>query len=110
MPNKELEKKVAEHEQMVESGKARNKKSTIKYILNISLVLIATSLAIFFAIKDDAIEIGRYLRSADYHFILAIIGVMFGCILVRSFILFCFAHLFTRKYHFHQAIAVDQIG
>ena len=35
---------------------------------------------------------------------------MIGCILVRSFILFCFAHLFTRKYHFHQAIAVDQIG
>ena len=42
MPNKELEKKVQEHEEMVESGKAKNKKSTIKYILNISLVLIAT--------------------------------------------------------------------
>ena len=35
---------------------------------------------------------------------------MVGCIMVRSFLYFCFAHLFTRKYHFHQAIAVDQIG
>ena len=110
MPNKELEKKVQEHEEMVESGKAKNKKSTIKYILNISLVLIATGLAIFFTLKDDAPEIGRYLSTADINFILVILAVMAGCILVRSFILFCFAHLFTRKYHFHQAIAVDQIG
>jgi len=110
MPNKELEKKVQEQEEMVESGKPRNKKSTIKYILNISLVLIATGLAIFFAIKDDAQEIGNYLITADINYIFVILGVMAGCILVRSFILFCFAHLFTRKYHFHQAIAVDQIG
>ena len=110
MPNKELEKKVQEHEEMVESGKPRSKKSTIKYILNISLVLIATALAIFFAIKDDAREIGHYLSTADGGFIVAVVLVMVGCILVRSFILFCFAHLFTRKYHFHQAIAVDQIG
>ena len=110
MPNKELERKVQEHEEAVESGKANNKKSTIKYILNISLVLIATGLAIFFAIKDDAREIGHYLSTADVNFLLAILAVMAGCILVRSFILFCFAHLFTRKYYFHQAIAVDQIG
>ncbi len=110
MPNKELEKKVREHEEMIDSGKPRNKKSTVKYILNISLVLIATGLAIFFAIKDDAKEIGHYLSTADGNFLLVIIAVMVGCILVRSFILFCFAHLFTRKYHFHQAIAVDQIG
>ena len=110
MPNKELERKVQEHEEMVESGKPRDKKSTMKYILNISLVLIATGLAIFFAIKDDAKEIGLYLSTADVNFILVVLAVMAGCILVRSFILFCFAHLFTRKYHFHQAIAVDQIG
>ena len=110
MPNKELEKKVQEQEEMMESGKPRNKKSTIKYILNISLVLIATGLAIFFAIKDDAKEIGHYLSTADVNFLLVVLAVMAGCILVRSFILFCFAHLFTRKYHFHQAIAVDQIG
>ena len=110
MPNKELEKKVREHEEMIDSGKPRNKKSTVKYILNISLVLIATGLAIFFAIKDDAKEIGHYLSTADGNFLLVIIAVMVGCILVRRFILFCFAHLFTRKYHFHQAIAVDQIG
>ena len=48
MANQDLERKVQEHEEMVESGKPRSKKSTIKYVLNISLVLIATALAIFF--------------------------------------------------------------
>ena len=110
MPNKDLERKVQEHEEMVESGKPRNKKATVKYILNISLVLIATGLAVFFAIKDDAREIWRYLTGAKISYLLIILGIMAGCICVRSFILFCFAHLFTKKYHFHQAIAVDQIG
>ena len=110
MANKELEKKVQEHEERVASGQSRDKKTTLKYILNISFVLIATGLAIFFAIKDDASEIWGYLSTANVNYLLIVIAVMAGCVLVRSFILFCFAHLFTRKYHFHQAIAVDQIG
>ena len=106
MDKEDLEKKVAEHEE----GKPKSKKSTIKYILNISLVLIATGLAIFFAIKDDAAEIWKTLITADVRYLLVVLGIMAGCILVRSFIYFCFAHLFVRKYHFHQALAVDQIG
>ena len=106
MDKQELEQKVVEKEE----GKPKSKKSTVKYILNISLVLIATGLAIFFAIKDDAREIWKTLITADVKYILIVIAMMAGCILVRSFLYFCFAHLFTRKYHFHQAIAVDQIG
>ncbi len=110
MDAKDLEKKVQEKEEQIESGKPKSKKSALKYFLNISLVLIATGLAIFFAIKDDAGEIWKTLKGADYRYLLIIVGMMLGCILIRSFILFIFAHLFTRKYHFHQAIAVDQIG
>ena len=110
MDAKELEKQVKEKEEQIESGKPKSKKSALKYFLNISLVLIATGLAIFFAIKDDANEIWKTLKGADYRYLLIIVGMMLGCILIRSFILFIFAHLFTRKYHFHQAIAVDQIG
>ena len=110
MDAKDLEKKVQEKEEQIESGKPKSKKSALKYFLNISLVLIATGLAIFFAIKDDANEIWKTLKGADYRYLLVIVGMMLGCILIRSFILFIFANLFTRKYHFHQAIAVDQIG
>lgn len=112
MDNKELEKKVLEHETAVETGvkPKQPKKSTIKYILNISLVLIATTLAIVFSVKDNASEIWRYLSGANVGYLFVVVGLMAGCIAVRSFIYFCFAHLFTRKYRFYQAIAVDQIG
>ena len=110
MDKQELEKKVQEHAEQVESGKPKSKKTTVKYVINISLVLIITGLAIFLAIKDDASEIFKTLAGADWRFLLVIVGIMLGCILVRSFLYFAFAHLFTRSYHFHQAIAVDQIG
>ena len=110
MDAKELEKKVEEHSEQVENGKPKNKKTTVKYIINISLVLVITGLAIFLAIKDDAHEIFNYLVTADWRFLLVVVGIMLGCIAVRSFLYFAFAHLFTRRYHFHQAIAVDQIG
>ena len=110
MANKDLEKKVQEHEERVASGQPRDKKTTLKYVLNISIILIVTGFAIFFAIKDNAREIWYRLTTADVNYLLVILAIMAGCVLVRSFILFCFAHLFTRKYHFHQAIAVDQIG
>ena len=110
MDKQDLEKKVQEHSEQVESGKAKSKKTTIKYIINISVVLIITGLAIFLAIKDDFHEIVKYLSTADWKYLLIIVGIMLGCIGVRSFLYFAFAHLFTRRYHFHQAIAVDQIG
>jgi len=110
MAENDLEKKVLEHEQQVESGETKNKKSIWRYVLNISVVLIATALAIFFAVRENAVEIWKNLKSANINYMLVIVGLMAGCIVVRSFILFCFAHLFTKKYHFHQAIAVDQIG
>ena len=110
MDSKELEKKVQERSEEIESGKPKNKKSTVKYILNISIVLIATSLAIFFAMKDNAGEIFKTLGTANWRYLVIIVCLMLGCILIRSFLFFAFAHLFTKKYPFHRALAVDQIG
>ena len=109
MDNERIEKK----EEVVDSPateKTKHKKSVIKYILNITLILTATGLAVFFALRGNADKIFDSLSKADVKFMLVVLGLMLGCILIRSFILFCFAHLFTRKYHLHQAIAVDQIG
>ena len=109
MDNEQIEKK----EEVVETpatAKEKKKKSVLKYILNITLILTATGLAVFFALRGNADKIFDSLSKADVRFMLVVLGLMLGCILIRSFILFCFAHLFTRKYHLHQAIAVDQIG
>ena len=110
MDKEAKEKKNIEQVENETPTKEKSKKSALKYFLNISLVLIATALAVFFAIKDDTDKIFSSLTQADISYLLIVLGLMLGCIALRSFILFCFAHLFTKKYYFHQAIAVDQIG
>ena len=110
MENDNKENVVIDKAEQPDNKKPKAKKSVVKYILNISLILVATSLAIFFAVRENASEIWTTLSSANVTYLLVIVGLMIGCILVRSFIFFCFAHLFTKHYGFHKAMAVDQIG
>lgn len=106
----ELQKQVEQYEQNKKTGKKPGKKSAIKYILNISFVLIVTALSIVLTTWGKVDVIWHNLMGANVYWLLAILGVMAGTIIIRSFILFCFARLYTRRYHFHQALAVDQIG
>ncbi len=88
----------------------KKKKGKLKYILNIAFVLIATGCAIIFTIWGKGEAIFNNLLSADWRWLLATLGVMLTATLIRTLILFCFARLYTRQYHFHQALAVDEIG
>lgn len=106
---KELEQSIEQVEQQAKDSKAK-KKNLIKYILNISLVLIVTGVAIFITFYGSVDEILDVLVTCDWRWLLAIVGTMALAMLIRSFILYCFARLFTKKYGFHQALAVDQIG
>ena len=106
----ELQKQVEQYEKDKKEGKKPKKKSAIKYILNISFVLIVTALSIVLTTWGKVDVIWNNLLGANVYWLLAILGVMAGTIVIRSFILFCFARLYTRNYHFHQAAAVDQIG
>ena len=106
----ELQRQVEELEKDQKSGKKKSKKSVVKYVLNISFVLIATILAIIFTVWTNYRTIWENLARADVKWLGIVIGVMALTILIRSFILFCFARLYTRKYHFHQALACDQVG
>ena len=108
--SEELQKKVEQYEEDQKSGKKKSKKSVVKYILNISFVLIVTVLSIVISTWGKVDVIWNNLIKANPYWILAIVGVMALIIMIRSFILFCFARLYTRRYHFHQALAVDQVG
>lgn len=108
MDSKDLSKK--EDKDIIEPSKKKKKKSTIKYILNISFVLIVSFLAIYLALKDNFNEIVGYIFKSDYRFLLAIFGILALFVLVRSLILFVFARLFTRDYKYTEAIAVHFIG
>ena len=108
--SEELQKQVEQYEHDKKTGKKKSKKSVIKYVLNISFVLIVTVVSIILSVWGKTDAILNNLASADIKWLFAIIGVMAGAVLCRSLILFCFARLYTRRYHFHQAIAVDQVG
>ncbi len=108
--SEELQRQVEQYEQDQKTGKKKSKKSAIKYILNISLVLIVTIVSIILTTWNKWDLILHNLASADVKWLLVILGVVLGTILVRSFILFCFARLYTRQYHFYHALAVDQVG
>lgn len=108
---RDLEKQVEQYEaELAEKNPKKKKKSTIKYILNISLVLIVTLVSIVLTLWGNVDNILNNLAKCDFRWLLAIIGVMALAMLIRSFILYCFARLFTRNYKFHQGIACDQIG
>ncbi len=114
MPNKEeeLEQQIKEYEEGKKNPNhsSKKKKGTIKYIINISLVLILTIVAVVMTISGNFEEIISNLASADWLYIGIIIGIVFVCILIKALILYCFARLYTRKYRFHQALACDEVG
>lgn len=88
----------------------KKRNARIRYILNISIVLIVTAVSIIITFWGDVDTIIGDLMKCDWRWLLAIVGVMALSMLIRSFVLFCFARLFTRKYNFGAAMAVDQIG
>ena len=106
---RDLEKQVEQYEAELASGnKKKKKKSTIRYILNISLVLIVTAVAITLTLWGNVETIWNNLIKCNVYWLLAVVGVMTLAMLNRSFILYCFARLFTRNYKFHQSIEAIQ--
>ena len=108
--NKKLEDQVNQYEKDAASGKKKNKKTIIKYILNMSLVLIVTVASIIITLWGNVDTILGILKNCDVKWLLVIVGIMVFSMAIRSFILFCFARLFTRRYNFLQGAACDQIG
>ncbi len=84
--------------------------SRFKYIVNISLVLIITVVAIVVSMSSNFSEVMRELGNSDWRWILMIVGIMALVIFIRALILFCFARLYSHDYKYHQALAVEQIG
>lgn len=108
--NKSLEDQVNQYESNLKTGKKKSTKTLIKYILNMSLVLIVTVASIIITLWGNVDTILGILKNCDVKWLLVIIGIMIFSMAIRSFILFCFARLFTRRYNYLQAAACDQIG
>ena len=108
-----VERPIEESSELDEQPKEAPKKkkgATWKYVLNIIIVLVVSAVAVFLAVRKDFHTIVHYIITSDYRFILIIIGLMLTYVLVKGFMWFCFARLFTREYKYHQGVAVELIG
>ena len=85
-------------------------KQVKKYIINISLLLIVTGLAIFLVLKDDAELVFDSLMSANVWYILVSLGLILFTFLAEGLILFILARLYNDEYKYHQGFFNFMIG
>ena len=74
------------------------------------IVLGLTALAFYLSVGSKVNEIMEVLKYAKIGYIFAILGVVLGCILLRSIVIFVLTRIFEKKYLFHRAVAIDQVG
>ena len=86
------------------------KRQIILNIIYLVIVLGLTALAFYLTIGSNGKKIIDVLSKANIWYIIAILGVVLGCILSRSVAIFSLTRIFDKKYYFHRAIAIDQIG
>ena len=82
----------------------------IRYVIYIIFVLGLTALAFYLTIGNNVNTIFETLQKANVWYIIAILAIVLGCILFRSIAIFVLTRLFEKKYFFHRAIAIDQVG
>ena len=108
------ESKIISPEELDESKKQSNspkkKSSFIKYILNIVVVLVFTSVAVGITFATDKDNIFATFKNVSWPWIFACLGCVVGAMLFRALVYLAFARLYTRRYHYHQAMALDNIG
>lgn len=110
MDDENLDPNMPHVEKEPETDKEKKKKSRLKYILNISIVLIITIVALVISLWGDKFQAAvDNLRSADWKWVIVIFAVMAASLLVKGFIIFCFARLYVKKYNVFRGLAVDQV-
>ena len=106
----ELEKEAALASENKNNNEQKKEKGNLKYILNIVLVLVVTFVSICITIFSDLDNFALALKNIKLEWVCICLLFVLGVTLIRAFGLFCFARLYTRKYKYHQALALDQIG
>ena len=86
------------------------KKQTFRYIIYLIIVLGLTALAFYLTVGNNLESINAALSKANWWFIAAILLIVFGCIIFRSIVVFVLTRMFEKKYFFHRAVAIDQVG
>lgn len=87
----------------------KKKKSLIRYIAYILIVLIATGVSLAFSLWDSFDNVVSIFSRADWRFILLVLGLVALIYMIQALILVIFCRLYTRKYKFHQGLAASMV-
>ncbi len=90
--------------------KPKQKKKFTKTLIYFAVVFLLTGYSIFSALNGNIESIGECFKIINWYFFILACGVVFLSFMARSLIYFCFARLYTRKYTYSQALALDQVG
>ena len=104
--NQNLQDQVDQYEKDLAAGKKKSKKTLIKYILNMSLVLIVTGASIIITLWGNVDTIFDILKNSDIKWLLVIVGIMVLSMAIRSFILFC-SHVDITTYKLQRVTKLD---
>lgn len=106
----ELKEEKVQENLPEENPEEKKKKSTWKYVLNISIVLVVTAAAIAINLIGNTDAILKSMSNLNWNWMLIALLCILCVTAIRGFIVFLFARLFTRKYTVLQGLACDQIG
>ncbi len=85
-------------------------KQTRKYIIYIIILIIFSSVAIYFTFKDNASAIWNTILNAKIEFLLIAVGCSVVSYLLNGLLLLLLTRIYNKNYHFGQSIANYMIG
>ena len=85
-------------------------KPIIRYLIYLIIVLGLTTLAFILTVGNKIDPILDTLKHANGIYILIILAIVVACFMLRSLAIFFLTRLYQKRYPFHRAIAVDQVG
>lgn len=87
-----------------------NRRKTLKYVLYILIVLIATVVSLTLSLWGQFDAVLSSFAGADWAYLLIILGMVFLSYCIDGVIIWAFCRLYTRNYKFHQGLAASYVG
>ena len=101
---------MAIDEQLAEETSAKKKKTSLKYVIYIVIVLVVTAISLIASLWGHTDEVMNAFRQADVRMILLMVGLVVFSYVIDGIIILVFCRLYTRTYRFHQGIAAALVG
>ncbi len=89
----------------------KKKKSGVKYVIYILIVLIATGVSLATSLWGDNFhQVVDAFQGTDWRWFLLMLGLVAFSYVLEALVILVFCRLYTRQYKFHQGLATSLIG